>query len=946
MKFICLLLLQLCNATANTLAQNHHKSTYAHSQTINHPISPSSKLDKPIIDSIAIKRWISLGNNYDLAISNDGQYFAYFTLYPATGKKTLIVQSASNAWKKEFPDASPGQFSKDSKQYFFRLKDTLYFLLLGTQHSKYISGVADYGQPDAAKGEWLAWQLTNNPGQLVLHDLLTGKEQYYNSVTSFTFGRAGKGLLLKTVSIKDTLPVTTLQLVTLPEKTAKTIWSTEGNQNNLISFTIDNSGSQVVFMTQQTASPSFVRKKEDLENTIWYYKIGMKTAIQKADNRSVGIPSGLQIQEAPSFSDDGRYIFFGLQPQQRQPKPSPIKLDIWHYGDTTLQSTQLKQQESQTYAAVISTENNRVIRLQQDYELSLLPPKGDFMVFAKNTQGDRFWINQQDSNWLVSLRDGNRTLLQTVGRCDFWFSPNGKYLIYSDVGQQSNYFSYNLKTGKTINISTTIPARSLSWHNEFEPQPQTTVQISLTYPVGVAGWLQGDTALLIYDNYDIWKLDPTGRYLPENITAGYGQSHHIKFRLAEDQGQEIVINSKKALLLSAYNTKNMYNGFYKKKLNKPGNPILLTMGPYVFTLLGRQLYTPNGHDYDQGMVPTKANNSNIWIVKRQNNTEAPNYFSTRDFINYKMLTHLQPHDSYNWLTAELMRFNQVDGKDSQGILYKPENFDPTKKYPVLINYYEQLSHRLYQFPKADFTRHNINVAWFVSRGYLVFTPDIHSNRARRGESAFNAVVGAAQHLSKLSFVDASKIGINGHSVGGGLTNYIITHTNMFAAAIEGAGVSDQISSALQLSNGISRLNTYDIYKGSLWQNIDQWLADSPIMNVDKITTPLLIFHNKKDEAVPWEQALELFIAMRRLSKRVWILQYDDGRHGVWGKNCEDYTIRITQFFDHYLKGTPPPVWMTKGIPARLKGVDDGLELDTQQTTPTVHLPAPFAGMHK
>jgi hypothetical protein len=91
--------------------------------------------------------------------------------------------------------------------------------------------------------------------------------------------------------------------------------------------------------------------------------------------------------------------------------------------------------------------------------------------------------------------------------------------------------------------------------------------------------------------------------------------------------------------------------------------------------------------------------------------------------------------------------------------------------------------------------------------------------------------------------------------------------------------------------------------------------------------------NKADGDVPFPQGVEMFTALRRLGKKAWMLQYDGEDHMVFDAAAADLTVRMKQFFDHYLKGAPPPKWMTEGVPARLKGIDSGLELDTSGKQP-------------
>src|SRR5690606_16381008 len=113
-----------------------------------------------------------------------------------------------------------------------------------------------------------------------------------------------------------------------------------------------------------------------------------------------------------------------------------------------------------------------------------------------------------------------------------------------------------------------------------------------------------------------------------------------------------------------------------------------------------------------------------WIVMRQSAMEYPNFYVSKGLKQFTPLTQLQPQKAYNWLRTEAVSWRMYNGQLNYGVLYKPENFDSTRKYPIIFNYYDKYSQRCYQFPMPGLTVDNINIPWFVSRGYLVFTPDI------------------------------------------------------------------------------------------------------------------------------------------------------------------------------------------------------------------------------
>jgi dipeptidyl aminopeptidase/acylaminoacyl peptidase len=224
----------------------------------------------------------------------------------------------------------------------------------------------------------------------------------------------------------------------------------------------------------------------------------------------------------------------------------------------------------------------------------------------------------------------------------------------------------------------------------------------------------------------------------------------------------------------------------------------------------------------------------------------------------------------------------------------------------------------------------------VSNGYIVFLIDIKFAPGKTGQSALESALGATNYLSANEWIDSVHVGINGHSFGGFETDYIISHTNRFSAALSASGASNLISnynSIWGISNasglGFSKQQLYEkgYYNmtGSLWESQNEYLANSAILYADRINTPLLLMNNKNDPAVAFSQGLELFIALRRLKKTVWLLEYDGQGHNINDFDMAvDYCIRQKQFFDHYLKGSPMPRWMSTGIPFELKGIDDGI----------------------
>jgi dipeptidyl aminopeptidase/acylaminoacyl peptidase len=321
-------------------------------------------------------------------------------------------------------------------------------------------------------------------------------------------------------------------------------------------------------------------------------------------------------------------------------------------------------------------------------------------------------------------------------------------------------------------------------------------------------------------------------------------------------------------------------------------------------------------------MPLKAKDTDTLLLTVSTFYDFPDYYVTDpDFHDLRKVTDANPQKKdLVWGKAELVHYKNLDGVDLQGMLIKPDNFDPQKKYPMMVYIYERLSQNLHHFVNPSVGT-SINPSYYASNGYLVFMPDIVYKVGTPGQSALQCVLPGIQAVVDKGGVDEKAIGIQGHSWGGYQIAYLITQTNRFKAAAAGAPVSNMVSAydGIRWGTGLPRQFQYERTQsrigGTLWAKPTRFIENSPIFMADRVQTPLLMLHNDQDDAVPWYQGIEYFLALRRLEKECYLFNYNGELHGLRKKaNQRDYTMRMQQFFDHHLKGASKPEWMEKGIP--------------------------------
>jgi len=888
---------------------------------------------KPPIDSTVYGKWPQLAN--DPGISNNGQYVFYYIQNQPVGGTTLEIASSDGSWKKDFMNARRAAFTINNDLIFFQRKDTLFSYRLGTNSYQASAGITDFEIPGENK-TYLFYRSKPDPGVLHIRNVLNGVEWGIKDVSQYSYNEPKQVLVAE---IKAGGRESTLRWVNLLTRKSTKIWS--GQDPSAYAF--DDSGNQLAFIGRKANGNGY---------TLWYYKRGMAQAVDLTGDRSAAVSPAFILDNAyTSFSKNGEHLFFSLKKAKLQdttikrpaPKRGSAGVNIWNYKDTYLQSEQLADGFFDQFApktqfyAVMHLRDRRIIRLDDDSTI-VAGFHNNGYVLGATISAKKFFYDPRPDRYpiLVSALNGAVTHFKKGLIFDQYpLSPEEKYVVWFDPDSAA-YFSYDISTQTARNISKAVP----------DPLNDTLYVGGVKRPFGVVGWTGPDGGILVYGAYDIWLLDLRGAKPPVNLTNGLGRKNGIVFSYAEANFMHDGLIENEQLLLSGYDREKR-NGFWKTNLKwLHADPQKCNMEPYSYFIsrIGLGGTTPTvGAELTGGFRPLRAKNVPVYLVKRVSAEQAPNYLVTRDFIKFKQISSIAPQLHYNWLTAQLVSWKTGDGHHLEGILYKPENFDPAKKYPVIFTYYTKVSDGLREFMRPDYSFAILDIPTYVSNGYLVFYADINFPKDHTGEGVVGSIISAARELSRYPWVDSTRLGLMGHSFGGWETNFIVTHSHLFAAACEAAGVADQISSYGQLNgDGGIRERGYEL--GSQvegygigvtpWARPDLYLENSPLFALDRVTTPLLMMHNSEDGAVPFAQGIEWFTGLKRAGKKVWLLQYDHEGHGLDNRsNQKDYTIRMRQFFDHYLKGLPPPRWMTIGVPAKLKGIDDGLELDTSGIQP-------------
>ena len=584
--------------------------------------------------------------------------------------------------------------------------------------------------------------------ELIVKNLVTGIGLSFKLVSEYLFDEKGNRLLIETTkNRKDTNSKAFILIYKLATGKIDTLMKELNDAKN---FSFDEEGNQLAFLAERDSSNKALQKFYKL----WYYKKDTDSAIAMVDKNTVGMQIGHTVSENGNiiFSKDGQKIFFGVAPVQPAKDTMLVdfelaRLDIWHYKDDYLQPQQLKQlaqEQKRSFMAVIKPGSNEILQLgTEDVEnISLVDEGNADWVLAQSTRGNRTaqqWEGRTKSTaYIINTNTAQRTLIKNNSYGNYAASPKGNYVYWYNPALK-HYFSYNVANGNIKNISEKIKEPLYDTKNDVPDFPDAA---------GIIAWVSGDQYFLIKDEYDIWQVDPNGIEQPKNLTNAYGRKNKTEFNYIKLDPEKRFLEPGENILLQAQNKMNKLSGFFFKKTDEISDPQKLDMGFYANAQV------------------LKAKNTNQYLLQRVTPAFSELYYGN-ELANLSAVTNISDQQKeYNWLTSELIRWKMLDGKMSEGLLFKPENFDPKKKYPVIFYFYERNSDGLYNYRAPAPSASTINIPYFVSNGYLVFDPNIYYKTGEPGNSAYNSVVSAAKYLSAMPWVDSTRMGIQGQSWGG------------------------------------------------------------------------------------------------------------------------------------------------------------------------------------
>jgi dipeptidyl aminopeptidase/acylaminoacyl peptidase len=652
------------------------------------------------------------------------------------------------------------------------------------------------------------------------------------------------------------------------------------------------------------------------------------TAFVFDPDSTAGFPADMRVVTYAGirWSDDARTLYFGIKEREKAkdtttPKDStaapdsskaprdsaagkadrkdaaeedeaPSTVQIWNAKDVDIypeQKVSANQDRRRNHLIAWHLDDARFVRLGTELTEDVTLAKGDRWAIGTDRtpyERDAMFGSAYQDIYRIDVATGDATLV--VKRVSYNFGPSsaGKYLLYL---MQDQYWTYDLGRDKHTNVTAGL---ATSFVNLKDDHP-----VKQKPPFGTGGWTKDDRSVLAYDQYDIWEIRPDGSGATR-LTTGTPDS--IRYRRVRLDPDEKYVDMAKPVYLSATGDWSKQSGYSR--------------------LAGGKLERLVWEDANIGRL-AKAKDADVYLYVAQDFNRSPNFYVAGPTLtSARQVSHTNPfQNEYRWGRSELIEYKNDWGERLQGALFYPADYEPGTQYPMIVYIYEIRSPSVHQYVVPS-NRSAYDPTVWTSQGYFVLQPDIIYRNRDPGRSAVAAIVPAVQRVLETGMVDPKKVGLTGHSWGGYQTAFVVTQTDIFAAAVAGAPLTDLVSMYLSVywNTGSTDARIFEMSQGRMavpfWEDIDAYVANSPVFHVEQLHTPLLVAQGTEDGAVDFNQGVEYYNAARRAGKDFVFLVYEGENHGnVQKANQIDYHNRIMEWFGHYLKGEAAPDWITKGV---------------------------------
>jgi dipeptidyl aminopeptidase/acylaminoacyl peptidase len=888
---------------------------------------------KPTVRPADYGKWESLAAG---ALSPNGQWLAYGVnrvneenelRLGATARDSTVAVSYASApaftgdsrWLAYSIGVSPAERDKLTKEKK-PIRNTLGIRNLATGVSETVKDVSQFRF--SGDGKFIAFRRYPAEGKraadLIVQDLERGTKMTFGNVSEFAWSER-RALLAFTVET-DGGAGNAVQLYDASTGTVRVLDSSP----SLYRMLAWREKSEDLAVLRSRTEKEF---KDTTHVVLTFARAGAATPARKELDpaKATGFPAAMRIAEhrRPEWAKDGSIVYVGLRPRERSARggdstvaassgddseprspqgrdSSTAKTDnkvsdvqVWHAKDVRImpmQKVQEQQDLQRTFLTAWHLGDGHVVRIGTDMWETSRVLRGDRYATETDRKpyafGAKFGRPYSDV-YVIDVNTGARRKALEKVRFFYGGSATGRRVAWFDG---KDFWSQDVVSGARTNLTSKVQATFTDpdddYPNDMKP------------PVGFEGWAKNDGAVLVADEFDLWSLNPDGSG-GRRLTNGAPDK--LAYRYARtSRRDEDGIDLAGTVYMNVFGKRTKQSGYARLRA---GAFERLFLEDAITSRLAR------------------ADSADTFSFTRERYDDSPDWFvGSAGLKNARQVSTTNPFQKdFAWGRTELVNYRTVANLDLQGVLIYPANYDASKKYPMIVYPYEMLSQTLHQYLVPTERSYYDPTVW-SQNGYFVLRPDIVFRGRDPGISVLEALQPAVRAVTSRGLVDSTKVGLVGHSWGGYEAAFVPTRTNMFAASVAGAAITNFLSfaGAIHWTPGIAEFDHWETGQARMdvpfWEDMEAYLRNSPAAKVNELKTPMLMEVGDADGTVDWHQGIEFYNFARRAGRDDFVmLVYPGEDHGLRKKeNQIDYHRRINQWFGHWLKGEPAPNWMSNG----------------------------------